>query len=547
MDYTALGDTTNLASRMESTAKPGTVLVSTDTHKIARDFFKFDPLGKVSVKGKKESVAIYELIEAGAVDTRIEAAVLKGLTQFAGRQKEMGVLEEAVKKAQSGSGQVVGIVGEAGMGKSRLVLELGGMLPEGEYTYLEGSCLHYGVSVAYLPLLDIVRSYFDLKEGEREFVIKRRMRERINQLDENMQYILPSLYDVLSLKIEDEDYLKLDPSIRREKTFEAIRDLLIRESQNRTLILAVEDLHWIDKTSEEFLTYLIGWLANAHILLILLYRPEYTHQWASKSYYSQISVDQLSTKSSSEMVQSILKEGEVVPGLMEFILDRAGGNPLFLEEFTYTLVENGSIQKKDHEYVLTTKASEIQIPDTIQGIIAARMDRLEDNLKSTMQVASVIGRDFAYRILYTITVMKEELKSYLFNLQGLEFIYEKSLFPELEYVFKHVMIQEVAYNSLLASKKKKIHEKIGDAIESLYPDRLEQYYEVVAHHYYQSENWEKAYRYMKLSADKASERYSNWEAFRFYREARNALNHLPRSKSSKTSLNGRPYEALGLS
>jgi len=364
MDYTALGDTTNLASRMQSTASPGTVLVSTDTQKLAKDFFKFDPLGKVNVKGKKEPLTTYELIEAGAVDTRIEAAVHKGLTQFAGRRREMGALEEVVKKAQSGSGQVIGIVGEAGIGKSRLILELRGMLPEGEYTYLEGSCLHYGVSVAYLPLLGIVRSYFDLnlKEGEREFVIKRRMRERINRLDENMQDILPSLYDLLSLKIEDEDYLKLEPSIKREKTLEAIRDLLIRESQNRPLILAVEDLHWIDKTSEEFLSYLIGWLANAHILLILLYRPEYTHEWASKSYYSQISVDQLSTRSSSEIVQSILKEGEVVPELPEFILDRAGGNPLFVEELTYTLVENGSIQKQNSKYVLGKNTSDIEVP-----------------------------------------------------------------------------------------------------------------------------------------------------------------------------------------
>jgi len=422
------------------------------------------------------------------------------------------------------------------MGKSRLILELRGMLPKGEYTYLEGSCLHYGVSVPYLPLLDIVRSFFKIKEGEREFVIKRRMRERINQLDENMQDILPSLYDVLSLKIEDEDYLKVDPSIRREKTFEAIRDLFIRESQKRPLILAVEDLHWIDKTSEEFLSYLIGSLTSAHILLILLYRPEYTHEWVSKSYYSQISVDQLSTKSSSEIVQSILKEGEVVPELPEFILDRAGGNPLFLEEFTSTLVENGSIQKQNGKYVFGKSTSDIEVPDTIQGIIAARIDRLEGNLKRTIQVASVIGRDFSFNILNNITGMGEELKSNLFNLQGLEFIYEKSLFSELEYVFKHVMTQQVAYNSLLASERKQIHEKIGDALESLYRDGLEQYYETIAHHYSRSEKLEKAFQYLKLSGDKTSQHYSNWESFRLYKEAISVLKKLPDTEENKTRM-----------
>ncbi len=533
MDYTAIGDTTNLASRMEGMASPGTILVSADTHRMARDFFRFEPLGKVSVKGKEEPLEAYELIEAGEVETRIEAAVAKGLTRFVGRKKEIAALKGAFEKAQSGSGQVVGIVGEAGVGKSRLFLEMRGMLPKKEYTYLQGRCLHYGGSMAYLPILDILRAYFDIEEGDREFVIKKKTEQKTAQLDETLKDVLPPLHDILSLKVDDEEYLKLEPQQRREKTFEAIRDLLIRESQSRPLVLAIEDLHWVDRTSEEFLTYLIGWLANAHILLILLYRPEYTHTWGSKSYYSQIWVDQLSMKTSAELVQSILEEGEVAPELRELVLNRAAGNPLFMEEFTHTLLENGSIQKKDHEYVLSTKASDIQVPDTIQGIVAARMDRLEDNLKRTMQVASVIGRDFAYRILNTITGMGEELKSYLLNLQGLEFIYEKSLFPELEYIFKHALTQEVAYNSLLLKRRKEIHERIGKAIEELYQDRLEDFYEVLAHHYSRSEGSEKAYHYLKLSGDKAVRSYSLWEAFRFYKEAINVLNKLPETEENK--------------
>ena len=533
MDYTALGDTTNLASRMQTMASPGTVLVSRDTHRMARDFFKFKPLGKVRVKGKEEPLEAYLLIEAGKVETRFEAAIAKGLTKFVGRRREMAALKEAFEKAQSGSGQVVGIVGEAGVGKSRLLLELRGMLPQEEYTYLQGRCLHYGGSMPYLPLLDVLRSYFDIKEGDREFVVKKKMNEKILQLDEKLKGILPPLHEILSLKVDDEEYLRLHPQQKRDRTFEAIRDLLIWESENRPLILAAEDLHWIDRASEEFLTYLIGWLASSRILLVLLYRPEYTHQWGSKSYYSQIGVDQLSTRTSAELVQSILEEGEVVPELRELIISRTGGNPLFVEEFTHTLLENGSIKRKDHQYVLSTKPSDIQVPDTIQGIIAARMDRLEDNLKRTMQVASVIGRDFAYRILNTITGMREELKSYLINLQGLEFIYEKSLFPELEYIFKHALTQEVAYNSLLLKRRKEIHERIGKAIEELYPDRLEEFYEMLAHHYSKSENWEKAYQYLKLSGDKASRSYSNWEAFRFYKEAINVLNQLPQTEENK--------------
>jgi len=527
MDYTAIGDTTNLASRMQTMATPGTVLVSADTHRMARDFFKFEPLGKVRVKGKEEPVEAYRLIEAGEVETRIEAAVARGLTRFVGRRREMAALQEAFERVQSGSGQVVCIVGEAGVGKSRLILELRGMIPQDEYTYLEGRCLHYGGSMAYLPLIDILRSYFDIKGGEREFVIKKKIVEKISQLDEKLKSILPPLHEILSLKVEDEAYLNLDLQKKRESIFEAIRDLLIRESENRPLVLAVEDLHWVDRTSEDFLTYFIGWLSNAHILLVLLYRPEYTHLWASKSCYSQIRVDQLSTNTSAELVQSILEEGEVVPELRDLILNRAAGNPLFMEEFTHTLLENGSIQKKDHQYVLSRRISDIQVPDTIQGIVAARMDRLEENLKRTMQVASVIGRDFAYRILQTITGMREELKSYLLNLQGLEFIYEKSLFPELEYVFRHALTQEVAYNSLLLKRRREIHERIGKAIEELYPDRLEEFYEALAFHFKQGESLDKAIDYLIKSGEKSYDRYAVEEAHQHFKEAFDILSSKP--------------------
>ena len=533
MDYTAIGDTTNLASRIEDMAGSGTVMVSTNTYKMARDYFVFETIGKVPVKGKEQPQEAYELIKASEVETRIEAAAARGLTKFVGRGPQMQVLKTAFEKAKSGSGQVVGIVGEAGVGKSRILLEVRNMLSDDENTYLEGRCLHYGGAMVYLPILDILRLYFEIKEGEREFVIKKNMKEKVLQLHEKLQNALPPFQDLLSLKIEDEAYLKLEPQEKRERAFEALRDLFVRASRHKPLVLAVEDLHWIDKTSEEFLDYLIGWLANARILLILLYRPEYTHLWGSKSYYTKIGVDQLSTPTSVELVQSILEGADVVPELRELIVNRTGGNPLFMEEFTHSLLENGTIQMKDHQYVLSRKASEIDVPDTIQGIIAARIDRLEDNLKRTMQVASVIGRDFAFRILQTITGMKEELKSNLINLQGLEFIYEKRLFPELEYIFKHILTQEVAYNSLLTKRRNEIHENIGAAIETIYSDRLEEFYEMLAYHYSKSENLQKAAHYLKLSGIKAVGMHSPVEALHYYQEALKALKQLPESVENK--------------
>ena len=527
MDYTAVGDTTNLASRMEGLARQGSILVSNNTYKLAGEFFEFEHLGKLAVKGKQKPVEAYELIRAGEIETRIEAAAVKGLTRFVGRKNSVAALMEVWDRAKSGAGQVVGMVGEAGVGKTRLLLEFKKQLPQDKFTYLEGRCLHYGSSMAYLPIMDILRSFFEIKKEDRNFIIQKKIKDKLFSLDERLVNILPSLQDLLSLRVEDKAYLQLQPGEKKLRIFEAIRDLLIREGERRPLILAVDDLHWIDRTSQECLGYLIEWLANARILLVLLYRPEYAHPWESKSYYSRVGLEQLNIQASAELVQAILSDGKVVSELRELILSKAGGNPLFVEELTHSLLENGSIHRKDSQYVLTRKTSEIDVPESIQGIVAARMDRLEENLKRIMQVASVIGREFAFRILQTIMGMRQELKSHLLNLQGLEFIYEKSLFPELEYIFKHALTQEVAYNSLLQKRRQEIHEKIGQAIESLYAERLEEFYEALAFHYARSDNKVKAVEYLDLASQKAIELCAMEEAIAYFDEAMKLLDELP--------------------
>jgi class 3 adenylate cyclase len=262
MDYTAVGDTTNLASRMERLAQPGTVVLSKNSYRLVKDYFDLNPLGKWDVKGKKEAQEVFELVKAGGVATRLEAAEARGLTKFVGREDSMAALIGAYEKARNGAGQVVGVVGEAGVGKSRLLYEFRNRLPQEEFTFLEGRCIHFGGAMPYLPILEILRSYFEIREGERETVIRRRVREKITGLEEKLQGILLPIQDLLSLKVEDEAYLKLEPKRRKEKVFEALRDLVVRVSQERPLVIAIEDLHWIDKTSEEFLDYFIGWLAT---------------------------------------------------------------------------------------------------------------------------------------------------------------------------------------------------------------------------------------------------------------------------------------------
>ncbi|MDB4443906.1 AAA family ATPase, partial [bacterium] len=531
MDYTAIGDTTNLAARMESMAEPSSVLVSRNTFRLVREYFDLKSLGKVQVKGKSDAQEVYQLVGTSKVITRLDASATRGLTKFIGRSGDIETLTQAFEKVRASAGQVVGIVGEAGVGKSRLIFEMRKSL-QGEFTYLEGRCVQIGQSIPFLPVLDILRGYFDIKEGDQEHIIREKLKEKILELDETLLRDLPALEDLLSLPVDDQTWVNLEPKEKRDRTFEALRDLFVRVSQDKPLILVIDDLHWMDKTSEEFSDYLIGWLGHTQIMLLLLYRPEYNHPWGSKSFYSKIGLDQLPLGKCAELVQSILEGGEVAPEIRELILSRAAGNPLFMEELTRTLIENGTIKRTNHHYTLSVQVSDVKVPETIQGIIAARMDRLDDSVKRTMQVAAVIGRDFAYRILETITGMRDDLKSYLLRLQDLEFIYEKSLFPELEYIFKHAVTQEVAYNSLLSQKRKDIHEKIGAAIEEVHSEKLEEFFEMLAHHYSKSNNFEKAYHFLKLSGDKVMRNHSATEAFCYYKDAISALKKLPESEEN---------------
>jgi class 3 adenylate cyclase len=519
MDYTAVGDTTNLASRVEGMALPGRVLVSENAYNFVRDYFVFNSPQQIKLKGKEKPQRIYQLIKPGEVSTRIKASAAKGLTKFVGRKNSMTILKESFDKVATGSGQTVGIVGEPGVGKSRLIVELKQSLSNHEFTFLEGNCLHYGSSMAYLPVLDILRSYFNIREGDNETLIRQKMKNKILQLDEKLKDDLPPLQELLSLRVEDETFIYLEPQQKRDRIFNAVRDMLIRESHNKPLIVVVEDLHWIDQTSEKFLDYLIDGLADCRLLLILLYRPGYAHQWNGKTYYSEIGLEQLNIKASVKLIRQILHDCEIDTQLETLILNRSAGIPLYIEELIQSLRENGSIQREKNQCYLTIPTKDIQIPDTLQGIIADRIDRLEDNLKQILLLAAVIGREFTYRILHSVTAIKEEIRSRLLDLQKLEFIHQKSLFPEVEYIFKHALTQEVAYNSLLLKKRKEIHARIGKAIEEIYNERPQKFYEILAYHYSKSDQTDKALHYLQLSGNKSTRNHSLNEAIRFYKQA----------------------------
>jgi len=534
MDYTAVGDTTNLASRLENMANPGGTLISRNTQRLVKAYFKLNALSPVSVKGKEKPQEVFELIEANRVKTRLDASISRGLTKFVGRENSMAMVNNAWVEASSGVGQVLGIVGEAGVGKSRLLLEFRRSLPVNEFIYFEGRCFQHGGSIAFLPFLKILKSCFGIDEGSAENAMSEKVIEKLKVLNEDMlRPSLPAFHDLLSMRFEDKTWHKLDPQVKRENIFEAIRDLLVSISQKKPLVMAIEDLHWIDKTSEEFLSYFIDNLPHCSILLILLYRAEYTHQWGGKSHYTNIGVRLLNAESSSELISNLLDGSKVGADLEQLILNQTAGQPLFIEEFTNSLREDGLIKRQGDKYVPESNFTEVQVPDTIQGIIASRMDRLDENLKRTLQVASVVGRDFSFRILQAVSGIKADLKSYLISLQKLEFIYVTQVFPELEYIFKHVLTQEVSYQSLLLKKRQKLHEKIGLALEQLYGGRLEEFYEILAHHYARSHNSEKAIKYLKLSGQKSMRKNSAWEALDYFEKAIVALERLPDSTDHK--------------
>jgi len=535
MDYTADGDSTYLAKRLESIAGPGNVFLSENTYRLIKAYFKLEALGPVTLKGIEQEQNVYLLVDSSRLKTRFDESVSKGLVRFVGRKNNMATLRNTWNEATEGFGQVLGIMGEPGVGKSRLLLEFKRSLVEEDIHFLEGRCLPYGDSIAYLPFLDILKSYFSIQEGQSDSDITKNIKEKITFLKkEYSPFLLPAFQQLLSLETVDESWYQIGPQKRRYHIFEALKWLLLTMSEEKPLITLVDDLQWMDKTSEEFLSYFIDSIPQNPILLVLLYRPGYTHPWGNRSHYSKIGLGQLTRKSVVKLISAVLDDVAVEAELEQLILGKCAGNPLFVEEFIHTLLDNDYIKRKDNQIVLIHGSDNIKIPDTIHGIVAARIDNLDGLLKQIIQAASVIGNDFGYRILQTITGMGEELKSYLDKLQSLEFIYERELFSELEYTFRHALIQEVAYSSLLLKRRIDLHARIGLAAEFLYADKLDEFYEILAYHYSLGEDYARAYKYLKLSGEKAEENFSHLQAFHFFEKAQKTYDKLPEADGGDT-------------
>jgi class 3 adenylate cyclase/tetratricopeptide (TPR) repeat protein len=516
MDYTAIGDTTNLAARVEQAAKPGEVWMSQETRNMIRGYFKEESVGDIPLKGRAQPQHLYRLIsDLPEVRTRFAVGLARGMTDLVGRRPEMEALQSAYERVKGGEAQVVDVVGEAGVGKSRLVYEFQKMLGADE-TLLNGICVPYGRNINFLPVIDLVKASFVIVEGMSEEEVANRIVERAKN---DLAPMIPFYRNLLSLKAEDPRFNVLDPEGRKYGTFEAVKNLFLAMSEEKPLVIFLEDVHWMDKISEEFFTYFSHCIHDHKILMISAYRPEGAPPWAQGTHYQRLGLETLSFDASIWLVRNILGGLPLAPEIEKKIVEKTGGNPFFVEEIVRDLLDREDLVKSGDRYICPRPIHQLEIPNTIQGVLAARMDRLSEDLKQTMQVASVIGRDFAFRLLKSIMELGEELRVRLTNLVGLEILYEKALYPELEYIFKNVLTQEVAYESLLKQRRQEIHGRIARAIEELYAHRLEQHYELLAHHYERSGNTEKAIEYLMLAAEKSHQNKAAQTAYEFFRQA----------------------------
>jgi class 3 adenylate cyclase/tetratricopeptide (TPR) repeat protein len=519
MDYTAVGDTTNLAARMQQMARPGSILVAEPTHRAIAGYFDTLDLGEVEVKGHAP-VRVFEVLRARGRRSRLAVAAERGLTPLVGRARELEVLRERFADVKAGRGQVVYVVGDAGIGKSRLLLELRRELADaGEsFTWLEGQCISYGQGIPFVPLIDQLRQNFRIEEfdGEPEIIAKvEHGMRRMGGLERH----IPFVRALLAVDPGDPAVTAMPPAERRARMFDAVRALSWRGASLRPLVLVFEDLHWVDSSTEEYLASALDAAATVPLMLVLTHRPGYTPPFGARSFQTVVNLRGLGDADAVALAGRVLGSTDFPETLREVLTAKAEGVPLFIEEVTKTLLDLGVVRRDGAHLRLVRGLEEVSVPDTIQGIIMARLDRLGDDGKRTVQMASVIGRQFLVRLLDRVSGLHERLAGLLEELKALEIIYELGLLPEPGYVFKHAVIQDVAYQSLLRERRRELHRRVGHAIEELYADRLADHYEELAHHFAHGEEWGRALDYLVRSGHKAKDRYAAKQALEFYGRA----------------------------
>ena len=528
MDYTAVGQTTHLAARMEQIARPGAILVTADTLTLAEGYVDVTPLGLVPVKGMTDPVEVFEITGAGSVRRRLQAMATRALSRFVGRDAEIAHLHRALQQAGDGRGQLAAVVGEPGVGKSRLFFEFVRSHRARAWLVLESGSVSYGKATPYLPVIDLLKAYFKVEDRDDQRQVREKITGKLLTLDRALEPSVPAFLALFDVPVDDPEWQASDPRQRRQQTLDAVKRLLLAESRVQPLLLVFEDLHWIDSETQAFLDTLFESLPTARILVLVNYRPEYQHAWGGKTYYTQLRIDPLRAESAEEFLHALLGLDSGLDPLRRLLIERTDGNPFFLEESVRALVETKALVGERGAYRLARAVQTLQIPATAQAILAARIDRLSPEHKRLLQAASVIGKDVPLSLLHAVADEGEDLlRGGLAELQATEFLYETRLFPDVEYTFKHALTHEVTYGTLLQDRRRALHARIVAAIEQLHGDRLGEQMELLAHHAVRGGAWEKAVVYLREAGTKAFTRSANADAVSYFTRGLEIAETLP--------------------
>ena len=530
VEFKAVGDTVNLASRMEGLAEPGTTYVTEETFRLTEGLFRFEALGMKEVKGKTEPFKVYRVIGPSTRRTRFDVSAERGLTPFVARERELDLILDGFERTKTGNGKVFSIQAEAGVGKSRLLYEFRKAVTNEYITFLEGKCLSYSKGMPYHPIIDILKSNFDILEKDKDIEIRDKVKRGLKLIGADEASTLPYLLEVLSVKDSGIDRISMSPEARKYRIIEALKIIVQKGSEIRPLIMAIEDLHWIDKISEDVLKNLLEIIPGAKLLLIFTYRPEFVGTWITGSYHSQLTLNRLSERESRTMVSHLLGNEDFDKNLEEIVLGKTEGVPFFIEEFINSLNNLRIMERKGNQYRLAKDIHELTIPSNIQDVIMARVDSLPENAKEVIQIGSVIEREFKYELIKRVTDLPEkELLSLLSVSKDSELLYERGIFPETSYIFKHALTRDVVYSSILGDRKKNLHEKIGNAIEELYRDNIDENCVVLVKHFIEGKKYEKAAEYAKLAAENAEKAGAMVDAIAFAKKRVASLERLSRT------------------
>jgi class 3 adenylate cyclase len=533
-EYAPVGHSTGIAARMQALAPIGSIATTEQIRKLCEGYFVFKSLGPTKVKGVSEPVNVYEVTGLGALRTRLQRGAARGYTKFVGRQREMETLKDAAELAKTGHGQVVAAVAEHGVGKSRLFFEFQAKHQSG-WMVVEAFSVSHGKASAYLAVLDFLHAYFKIASEDDTRTRREKVTGRVFALDRTLEDTLSYLFALLGIAEGEDPLGQMDAQVKKRRTLDAIKRILLRESLNQPLIVMFEDLHWIDEQTQEFLNLLADSLANARLLLLVNYRPEYSHPWGSKTYYTQLRLDPLGTESAEEMLSALLGGSADLAPLKKLIIERTEGNPFFMEEMYQAMLEDGVIARNG-AVKLVKPLQSARIPTTVQGVLSARIDRLPADAKQLLQTLSVIGREFPLSLIRAVlTRSDDELNRMLNDLQLGEFIYEQPALGDTEFIFKHALTQEVAHNQVLIERRRVLHGQIGAALETLHAKSLDDHLTELAHHYGNSPNAEKGLEYLQRAGRQAAQRSAYSEAVADLTAGLKMLKDLPES-SPRTQL-----------